>query len=123
MLVGALLSGFTSGLFTMQLARENLRATQIMLERMETIRLYSWDQVNSNGFVSPTFTAYYDPNSSNPGAVYAGTMEISDAPISSTYSNDMKQVTVKLNWMTGGLHRSRQFTSYISRCGLQNYIY
>src|SRR5512136_1579143 len=66
-LVGALLSGFTSGLFTMQMARENLRATQIMLERMETIRLYSWSQINSNGFITPTFTAYYDPNSVNKG--------------------------------------------------------
>ena len=31
--VAALFSGFTSGFFTMQLARENLRATQIMLEK------------------------------------------------------------------------------------------
>src|SRR5690242_12164798 len=50
--VGAVLSGFTSGIFTMKMARENLRATQIMLERMETIRLYSWDQVTSASYLS-----------------------------------------------------------------------
>src|SRR3954464_142977 len=41
----ALMTGVTTGFFTMQLARENLRATQIMLEKVETIRLYTWDQI------------------------------------------------------------------------------
>src|SRR6266487_2661671 len=61
--VGAMLSGIMTGTFTMRMARENLRATQIMLEKVETIRLYSWDQVNNkNGFNIPTdFTATYDP--------------------------------------------------------------
>src|SRR4051794_40443007 len=68
--VGAVLSGFTSGIFTMKMARENLRATQIMLERMETIRLYSWDQINAS-YLSNTFTAFYDPNATNaPGLTY-----------------------------------------------------
>ena len=122
-LVGAIMSGFTSGLYSMQLARENLRATQIMLERMETIRLYSWDQVNRPGFISTNFSAFYDPNSVNKGVTYTGTMTLSDATIGSSYSNDMKCVTVRLDWKTGNLNRNREFTSYISRRGLQNYIY
>jgi len=123
-LVGALLSGFTSGLFTMQMARENLRATQILLERMETIRLYSWDEISAPSFVSPTFSAYYDPTCpTSHGVTYSGTITLAPAPVSSSYSNNMKIVTVKLNWKTGNLDRSREFTSYISRCGIQNYIY
>jgi len=59
--VGAMLSGIANGTFTMRMARENLRATQIMLEKVETIRLYSWDQINSNGFIPTTFTNLYDP--------------------------------------------------------------
>jgi type II secretory pathway pseudopilin PulG len=121
--VGALLSGFGTGMFTMQMARENLRATQIMLERMETIRLYSWDQINTPGFVSTNFTATYDPQSTNSGTVYTGTLVITNAPVTSTYSNDMKMFTVTLNWKTGSLKRSRQFSTYISRYGLQDYIY
>src|SRR6478672_1889290 len=102
--VGAVLSGFTSGIFTMKMARENLRATQIMLERMETIRLYSWDQINTSGYLSNTFTAFYDPNSTNaPGLVYNGTMTVANAPITSSYSNDMKMFTVTLSWKTGDL--------------------
>ncbi len=125
MLVAAILSGFTSGIFTMHMARENLRATQIMLERMETIRLYSWDQVNSNGFITTNFTAKYDPdpNAASSGVIYNGFITISPVPLASSYSNDMKLVTVRVEWTTGAINRSREFSSYISRDGLQNYIY
>ena len=120
----AMLTGLTSGFFTMQLARENVRATQILLEKVETIRLYDWDQINSNGFIPPTFTSYYDPNSSNSlGLVYQGTMSISAAPVTNTYADSLRQVTVSLNWKTGNLNRSRTFTTFIARDGLQNYIY
>src|ERR1051325_10979891 len=72
--VGAVLSGFTAGIFSMKMAREKLRATQIMLERMETIRLYSWDQINTAGYLSNSFNAFYDPNATNaPGLTYSGT--------------------------------------------------
>src|SRR5438093_1192011 len=120
----ALLSGIASGTFTMRMARENLRATQIMLEKVETIRLYSWDQVNSNGFIPTSFSATYDPQGApNVGLTYTGTLAITAAPISSSYSNEMKMITVNLSWQTGGLQRNRQFTSYISRNGLQDYVY
>jgi type II secretory pathway pseudopilin PulG len=121
--VAALMSGFTSGLFTMQMARENLRATQIMLERMETIRLYSWDQICSNGFISTNFTAYYDPNSTNQGTVYTGSIILTAAPLSSSYSNEMKLVKVRVDWKTGNVPRTREFSSYVARNGIQNYIY
>jgi len=119
-----LFSGFSSGFFTMRMARENLRATQIMLEKVETIRLYSWDQINTAGFIPATFSATYDPQATNSqGLTYSGTMTISDAPIGSSYSNDMKLVTVRVDWKTGGVDRSREFSTYVARNGLQSYIY
>lgn len=129
--VGALLTGFTSGFFTMQMARENLRATQILLEKMETIRLYSWDDLtntnyNNTGkpFIPATFEAHYDPQSTNsPGITYYGTMTIVNAPINATYKTDMKLVTVKVKWKTGDINREREFSSYIARYGLQDYVY
>lgn len=123
--VGALLTGITGGFFTMRMARENLRATQIILEKVETIRLYSWDQINLPGFIPPTFTATYDPNggTNGQGLTYTGSLTITNAPITSSYSNEMRMVTVRLNWKTGSIDRSREFTSYISRYGLQDYIY
>ena len=119
----ALFSGFTSGFFTMQLARENLRATQILQEKTETLRLYSWDQINTSGFIPTTFTAPYDPNSTNGGITYHGTLSLGSWPLATSYSNDMRQVTVTVNWQTGSLQRSRSFTTYVARNGLQNYIY
>src|SRR5260370_39091799 len=58
-MVIALYSGITSGFVSVRFARENLRATQIMVEKMEVIRLCTWDQVNSNGFIPTNFTAPY----------------------------------------------------------------
>jgi len=120
----ALLSGFTSGFFTMRMARENLRATQIMLEKTETIRLYSWDQINTPGFIPTTFNSPYDPlDPENPGVIYQGTMTITNVPLAASYSPQMKLVTIRLRWQTGNLERYREFTSYIARHGLQTYIY
>ena len=123
--IATLFSGFTSGFFTMQMARENLRATQIMLERVETIRLYSWDQVNTPGYITPTFTAPYDPEAADgqQGLVYIGSIQIVPCDVPSSYSADMRKVVVRLNWQTGRLQRSREFTSYISRFGMQDYVY
>jgi type II secretory pathway pseudopilin PulG len=121
----ALFSGFTTGFFTMQMARENLRATQILLEKMETIRLYSWDQINTTGFIPSSFAATYDPQATNNrhGLTYTGTMVVTNAPIGTSYSDDMKLVKVTINWKTGNLARHREFTSYVSRYGMQDYIY
>jgi type II secretory pathway pseudopilin PulG len=123
--VGAMVSGITNGTFTMRMARENLRATQILLEKVETIRLYDWDQINTANFIPTLFTNSYDPQvaAADRGLNYTGAVAISSCPVTSTYSTDMRMVTVSLGWQTGGLQRNRQFVTYISRNGLQEYIY
>src|SRR5436853_4683929 len=45
----ALYAGLAFGFKVIRFARENTRATQIMLEKMETIRLYTWEQVTNCG--------------------------------------------------------------------------
>jgi type II secretory pathway pseudopilin PulG len=120
---GAMLTGITGGYFTMQLARENVRATQILLEKVETIRLYDWDQINTPGFIPTNFVSSYDPNSASTGVIYRGTLTISDPPMTNSYSAEMKMVTVRLDWQTGHLDRTRTFNTFIARDGLQNYIY
>src|SRR6478752_6489267 len=70
-------SGIAAGFSLIGLTRENLRADQLLLERMETIRLYSWDQISSNGFIPTTFTAsFYPPiagqTNANSGVTYYG---------------------------------------------------
>jgi uncharacterized protein (TIGR02598 family) len=121
----ALLSGISSGMLTMQMARENMRATQIMVQRTETLRLYSWDQLITTNFIQTTFTESYDPNATNggQGVMYNGTVTLSAVPMTTAYSDEMKQVTISLNWTTGRINRSRTLTTFVARNGLQNYIY
>lgn len=117
------------GLFIMQVARENARASQIMLERLESVRLYNWTEVTNAGYVPTTFTDVYDPQSgtNSQGAVYSGTITVSDPVFGTTtpsYSNSMKQFTVTLQWNTmGRIPHTRSLTTYVAKDGLQNYVY
>src|SRR6476659_6451196 len=61
-MVITLYGGISFGFSSVTLARQNLRATQIALEKMEITRMYSWEQINSNGFVPTNFTAPYYPS-------------------------------------------------------------
>ena len=119
----SLYAGISSGLAIIRTARENLRATQVMLEKMETIRLYSWDQVTQSGFVPSSFTAPFWPADASNGLQYHGTMVISAVPFSESYSADMRQVKVRVVWNSGNLVHRREMQTMISRHGLQNYIF
>jgi hypothetical protein len=125
--IGAgLVSCFAYGFFAMQFARENQRATQIILEKVETIRLYSWDQVNSNGFIPTTFSDVYDPQAveGKRGVVYVGTVSITNFPNDVSYSAKMREFTVSLQWTNGrNMARSRTLTTWVAKDGLQNYVY
>ena len=111
---------FVTGLF-----RENQRATQVMLERAEAIRLCSWDQVRSNGFIPPTFTDYFDPTATNNtmGVVYSGTVAITSFPYNTSYKDNLRQLTMTLQWTSGSVHRGRTNVTYIAKDGIQNYVY
>ena len=123
MVVGLYL-GFSQGFAVVQLARENLRATQILQEKMETVRLYTWDQVKTDGFIPSTFTApFYAIGDQTEGLTYNGRMTIADAPVAESYAADLRLVTVEVTWTSGTVTRRRDMTTLISRYGLHNYIY
>ena len=117
------------GLFIMQLARENARASQIMLERLESVRLYNWTEVTNAGYVPSTFTDVYDPQAptNSQGATYSGTLTVANPVFGTTtpsYSNVMRQFTVTLQWTTmGKVPHTRSLTTYVAKDGLQNYVY
>src|SRR5262245_54262821 len=124
LLVLAVYGAITSGMGTIRMARENLRAPQILLEKMEAIRLYNWAQMNPS-FIPPQFIANYELNSgsTNSRILYYGTVELAKANTGLTYENDLKQVTVRLRWKTGAIARTRAMTTYVCSTGIQNYIY
>lgn len=122
----SLMGSYTYGFFVMRLVRENQRATQIMLEKIETIRLYSWDQVLTPGFVPTTFEDVYDPQApaGAQGTLYTGTVSVNPCPYATTYAADMRRLDVTITWTTlQNLTRTRSFSTFIAKDGLQNYVY
>ncbi len=116
-------AGISQGFSIIGHARENLRATQIMVEKMETIRLYSWHQLNTANFIPATFTEKYKPTDGDGGLSYQGTMTISAGPSGRTYSTDLRRISVSLSWTSGGRTHTRTMNTYVTKHGLQNYIY
>jgi len=120
----SLYTGISNGFAFAKVTRENLRATQILQEKMETVRLYTWDQLNTPGFV-PTnfFESFYTSGTNGVGMTYTGRVSIASAPMSETYSNDLKMVTINLSWKSGRVVRNRQMQTFTAKHGLQSYIY
>ena len=132
----SLYAAVTFGFNSVQLARENLRATQIMLEKMEVIRLYSWDEITQPGFIPTTFQAKYCPGATSTtvqgnkeivtpaeGVTYYGTITISDPGMWENYRQKVKRVSLTVTWTTGRLERSRSLTTLVTWDGLQTYVY
>jgi prepilin-type N-terminal cleavage/methylation domain-containing protein len=119
--------GFTQGFGVVQASRENLRATQILQQYSELIRLYTWEQLtNGTAFPHPytkTWTFYPMGAPGSRGVTYTGTMSVDSSDIVEDYAADTKKVTITLNWTSGNVTRQRQMTTMVSKYGLHNYIF
>ena len=122
------IAGFSNGFSNLQLDRENSRATQILLEKTEMLRIYNWDQIigrDATTYVPTNFTAPYYPSGTNNGGFnYNGTVVIANLTNpGASYSNDMRAVTITLTWTSSKTTRTRSMTTYVSMYGLADYIY
>ena len=94
-----------NGFSIVKASREDLRATQILLNRLEGIRLYTWDNLGT--VPTNNIAEYYDPNSTgNQGAAYTVTLSIAGTTMTptATYSaNSLKKVTVNVAWTSSVL--------------------
>jgi prepilin-type N-terminal cleavage/methylation domain-containing protein len=122
--------GMGSGLLITQSSRENLRATQIMLERMEGIRLHNWNQITISNMVPTKFATRYYPktlggNTNSQGIMYSGAINISTPVISPapTYVDKLRMVDVEIQWKSGEIQRSRSMSTLVAQDGLQNYVF
>jgi uncharacterized protein (TIGR02598 family) len=124
----SLYAGIYSSFVRVRCSQENLRATQILSERMEVIRLYTWDQlINQPGYVPSVFTATYSgapvDSAKSGDIIYTGAVSVVSAPVTESYSNDLRMVKFTLSWKSANLSHTRQMTSFVSQYGLQKYIY
>ena len=126
-MLAALYASFAFGYGAVKLAREDLRATQILLQQMETLRLTSFAAIQPG-----TNTDYFDPTGLTngcAGAVYTITVTTnaptsSDMPVQPVYyMSKMRKVTVTATWTNANQLRTRSLITYASQAGIQNYIY
>ncbi len=114
----------SQGFAVVQSARENLRATQIMQEQVEIVRVLDWNKVTTTPSPWSFNASFYPASGTNPGVTYLGKITVTNAPVPSAYSDDMRMVIVSLSWTNGAnsrLMRNRELRTLVSRYGLHNY--
>ena len=132
----SLFAGLSGSFGVTQVARENLRATQIMLERMEGLRLHTWNQLLYSNMIPASSTTSYYPlagSGQSTGITYRVDMAVTNAAMNppTTYQDRMRAIQVTVWWTnyygsarkTNVLVRSRTMTTYTARDGVQNYVY
>ena len=124
---GGFCLALSSGFSVLQNTREDLRATQILMQKIEAVRLCTWSQL-----ANVSFQEKYDPlsTSTNQGVAYYGTVTVEPAgaiPNTVSYAPNMALVTVNLNWTNYNrstvIPHFRQMQTQVARYGLQNYIW
>ena len=134
-LFSVLFAGTSSTFALLEMTRENLRATQIVVSRLEGLRLCAWSdaQLFNTNIVPRTFTDSFYPlglqSTTNRGTQYAGTITIStnfalNPPAS--YAGNLALATVTVSWTnvsgTVAKIQTRTMNTLVARHGVQNYI-
>ena len=130
----ALYGAFSAGFCVIQSTRENLRATQILVQKMEAVRLFTWSQVaDTNNYLKFNFSEAYDPlgaTNNCGGAQYTGYVRSSvpaSGDLPEAYRTNMRTITVTLYWTNynGGkaIMHQREMQTRVARNGMQNYIW
>ncbi len=124
----AFYAGLSSGFGVTQASREDVRATQIMMQQIEAVRLCTWSQLTNY-----TFQQVYDPlakSGKTAGTLYAGRVTITNAssiPSTVSYASDMCLVTVSLSWTNANgpkpVPHHREMQTQVARYGLQAYVW
>ena len=127
-MISALYASFACGFATVRYNREDLRATQIMLSRIESMRLCNFAQATNPTNNPPSFTEYFDPKdkaTGGEGALYSGSTKVVVPPpgsVPEAYRTNMLLVSVDLSWNTGKVPHNRSMQTYIARDGMQPYV-
>jgi prepilin-type N-terminal cleavage/methylation domain-containing protein len=119
----AVMTGIRGSITAVGMAREQNRATQILTEKLETLRLYEWAKITNGTFLPASMTVNDYHGNGSTSQVYRLTIQVTKAPMAANYSNDLARVTLGLRWTTGQIPRERTVSTLIYRKGLQTYVY
>ena len=122
--------GFDNGFAILRTTREDMRATQILMQKTEAVRLMTWKELAQ---CPQSFQEYYYPagaSTTNPGTLYTGTLfttgVATNIPSSVAYQSNLHLITITIYWTNNiGLRsvpHSRQMQTLSALGGMQNYI-
>lgn len=126
-----LMGCFTGSFFIMRMARENQRATQILVERAEALRLFSWTDITNGNLPLVQSNIYYDQSGyNNQGTQYTVTLSTNSPSFIApgvtavpAYNNNLIEINIAVNWTTDGIARTRNMNTLVAYDGVQNYVY
>jgi hypothetical protein len=126
-MLSALFGCVTAGFSIVKIAREDLRATQVIVRKMEAIRLSPYKTVQDPTMYPTNSIEYYSESgkaSGNGGVPYTVTYACAPAPSSlpPSYRSNMVAVTVTASWKSGNIQRSRSMQTYVAHYGIQRYV-
>jgi type II secretory pathway pseudopilin PulG len=126
----ALFAGLTFGFGAVKLAREDLRATQILVEQTESVRLTPYSSLKS--YTTNTCFDPVDQASGSGGTVYSISITTNSpskadlAPLganpASFYYTNMLKITATATWTNANIARTRTLVTYAAKFGVQAYI-
>ncbi len=121
--VVSLYGAFSFGFSTIKLSQEEVRADQILVQKLETLRIYDWSKV-TNAYVRANFTTPFTTNGAETGVTYDGTVTVLPfvpSGAQESYTNYLRQVTASVEWLSGRVSRKRSMTTLVSQYGIQTY--
>jgi hypothetical protein len=122
--ISALFGGFSFGFNTIKLSQEEVRADQILVQKLESLRVYNWTNV-INGYIPTNLPpAYYSTSNALHGVTYNVTMSVSPFVPSATpeaYSNTLRQVTATVSWFSEGMNHTRTMMTLVSTNGIATF--
>ncbi len=134
--ISAMFTAFNNGFAILRLTRDDERATQILMQKTEAIRVMTWANLSN---CPTTFQDSYNPTGTNgtQGTTYYGTIsrfgDPTNLPSTVYYRSNVYLVTITLTWSNSlttsnnsswtPVGHTRQAQTLLAQQGMQSYLY
>jgi hypothetical protein len=122
--------GFDNGFAVLRTTREDMRATQILMQKTEAVRLCTWQQLTNVNKIGTFKESYFPAGTTNPGTLYFGTISTlgtASSDIPDTYRNSLHLITITVVWTNyigpRLVAHTRQMQTLSAKNGMQNYLF